>query len=169
MASSLAAVEAQVRQAWCRETTYYKETWTPDNPAAGHCAVTAAWVQEKLGGEIAHVLIDDRGFHDSHFFNILPDGRRADLTRGQFSPDVRFDPPLSASNEELLAATAAMLRQEKFEGSAREFILSYPATKARYDLLKARCEAAPPADFRRAREVAPLPGDAAPDLSRKTK
>ena len=56
--------------------------WTADNPAWGHCDVTARVVQDLLGGELmmgeAHL---DGEQHGDHWWNRLTCGLEVDLTR----------------------------------------------------------------------------------------
>lgn len=62
------------------ETCYPKDRkdWKPENPAWGHCAVTALLVQEFFGGEIL-----DNNETLKHFWNKI-DNKEIDLTESQF-------------------------------------------------------------------------------------
>ena len=104
--------EQAVRAAWSAETSSDPDNWTPQNPALGQCAVTALVVQDRYGGELLRVL--NEGV--SHYFNRLDDGTEVDLTRDQF---------------ETWSPTPAELR-------TAEYVLSFPATVARYHLLDGR-------------------------------
>lgn len=106
-------IEAQIAAAWAAETSTH-ESWSPDNPAAGQCAVTALVVQDVYGGDLLRVVNEG----ESHYFNRLPDGREVDLTRGQFAT---WEP------------SDAELRD-------RDYVLSFAATAARYAELRVRIE-----------------------------
>lgn len=77
----------QLRQAiiesWSEETAW-PGSWTPSNPAAGQCRVTAAVVQDVLGGEVLMATIQQDPLY-THFWNRLPDGQEIDLTADQFT------------------------------------------------------------------------------------
>ena len=108
-------LEDELKQAWCRETSARPDTWTPSNPAWGQCAITALVVQDMLGGE----LLRGQWEGTSHYWNRLPSGLEVDLTRGQF-----LNPPNPAEVEE----------------RSREYVLSWPDTVRRYNLLKERMD-----------------------------
>lgn len=113
--TALLALDLALRLAWCAETSS-DPTWSAKNPALGQCAVTALVVQDRLGGDLLRTTVDGV----SHYFNRLPDGTELDLTRDQF--------PEWAPTE--------------VEPRSREYVLSFPATAARYDLLRERLGAA---------------------------
>lgn len=105
-------VEA-LRRAWCKDTSSVPDEWSPANPARGQCAVTALVVQDLLGGTLLRITVSG----ESHYFNQLPDGELLDLTLSQFEA-----PSIGAHCEE----------------RSREYVLSYPATVARYSTLLGR-------------------------------
>ncbi|MGW5851483.1 alpha/beta fold hydrolase [Streptomyces sp. NPDC055254] len=86
---TLADVEAAIRAGWSAETCspddVERAPWTADNPAWGHCDITALVVQDVVGGElmVGEVWLDgeQQGFH---CWNVMPGGIRIDLTREQF-------------------------------------------------------------------------------------
>lgn len=90
----LSEVADRVRGAWLRETSADPDEWTPENPARGQCDVTAALVQELVGGAVlvAGVIRDGRRV-ERHAWNRLPDGTAIDLTREQFPPDIQLEAP----------------------------------------------------------------------------
>lgn len=103
-----------IQQAWCRETSSEYEKWSPENPALGQCAVTALVIQDLLGG----VLVRGKINGVSHYWNWLPSGDKVDMTICQFGDNIAFDEfPIERS---------------------REYVLSFPDTKRRYELLKKR-------------------------------
>lgn len=102
-------------------TTLHRNCWGSDTSASprigrpsstGQCAVTALLVQDLFGGELARTVVDG----DSHYFNLI-DGAEVDLTRDQFK---------------VWAPTAPV------ETRTRAYVLSHPATVARFDLLVER-------------------------------
>jgi hypothetical protein len=96
------------------EDTAYNGHWEESLPETGQCAVTALVVQDFLGGDVVRV----KAGHTSHYFNILPDGARVDLTAGQFG-GIRL--PWSAP-----------------EVRGRKALLRVPHVKARYGVLAGR-------------------------------
>ncbi len=102
---------ADVERAWCAETSTAAD-WSPDDPAKGQCAVTALVVQDHLGGVLLRTVNED----ESHYWNRLPDGTELDLTRAQFGA---WDPGGITERD-------------------REYVLSFPDTKRRYELLLER-------------------------------
>jgi hypothetical protein len=70
-------IDGALRASWSADTSYWPDTWTPERPSIGQCAVTALIVQDQLGGDIIVAEVAD----DFHFWNRLPDGTEVDLTR----------------------------------------------------------------------------------------
>jgi hypothetical protein len=106
-------VGIRLARSWSADTSADPE-WSPENAALGQCAVTALVVQDELGGELLRTTVNGV----SHYFNRLPDGSELDLTRTQF----------------------AAWEPTAIETRSREYVLSFPATRARYELLRARVE-----------------------------
>ena len=65
--------------AWSKETSHPAYNWSPDNPSAGQCAVTALVVQDLLGGDILACKVG----RISHFVNFI-EGQIVDYTAEQF-------------------------------------------------------------------------------------
>ena len=104
-----------------RETSQDPEGWTPDNPLWGHCAVVALIVQDYFGGDLLRASLKGTPWFPqnvSHYWNRLPDGTKVDLTEDQFGDSYPTLPD-------------PIIR-------TREYVLSYPATVKRCELLKAR-------------------------------
>lgn len=107
----------ELEGAWCAATSAdpdgwtAKNRWTEKNPAFGQCAVTALIVQDYFGGIL--VRVENEGV--SHYFNRIG-GVEIDLTREQFGT---WAPGEEVERE-------------------REYVLSFPETKRRYELLTAR-------------------------------
>ena len=78
-----------LRAAWDAETCDPHDLpWHPDNPARGQCGVTAAVIQDLLGGDLVLGDVHVDGVKTGHhYWNRLPDGREIDLTSDQFRPD----------------------------------------------------------------------------------
>lgn len=87
--TTLAAIAAAVRAGWsagtCSPDDVEREPWSADNPAWGHCDITALVVQDLMGGElmVGEVWLDGEQ-HGFHTWNVLPGGIQLDLTREQF-------------------------------------------------------------------------------------
>jgi len=105
-----------LEKSWSRETSADPETWTPDNPSWGQCCVTALVIQDFFGGILLRGAINT----GSHYWNKLPDGLVIDLTEQQFLKGIKLTDIRSRS---------------------RKYVLSYPDTAKRYNLLKQRVEA----------------------------
>ena len=101
-----------IQYAWYRGTSSDPENWTPENPAWGQCAVTALIVQDLLGGILLRAKVNGV----SHYWNVLDTGEKIDLTIAQFGDKV-------------------ILNEVPVERS-REYVLSFPDTKRRYELLR---------------------------------
>lgn len=104
-------LERALREAWRSQTSSDPTGWRPSNPAWGQCAVTALIVQDELGGQ----LLRASTANGSHYWNRLPDGTEIDLTREQFGG--------------AFSADDAQVRE-------REYVLSFEATRRRYELLR---------------------------------
>jgi hypothetical protein len=116
-AVSLEAVEAAARAAWAVDTSSDPDRWSADNAAWGQCAVTSLLVQDFFGGDLLRTEVEGI----SHYWIRTPDGREVDLTREQFGPHAKVGPG---------------------EARDRNYVLSFPQTRRRYDLLRRRVQAA---------------------------
>ncbi|EET90455.1 MAG: hypothetical protein LVQ97_03025 [Candidatus Micrarchaeales archaeon] len=114
---SISRLYDNISEAWSAETSADPERWSRDNPAWGQCAITAAVVYDHFGGRILRTEVRGVEGVSSHYYNQLPDGRFVDFTKQQFDSGATFE------NE-----------QER----TKEYIISYPKTKERYDLLLRR-------------------------------
>jgi hypothetical protein len=104
-----------LRKSWSTETA--RGDWREDVPSLNQCAVTALVVQDYLGGVLLRCLTE-KG--DSHYWNRLPSGKQVDLCKEQFKhiPD---KPLLNTTIER-----------------DRVYVLSFPDTMARYQILSKR-------------------------------
>jgi hypothetical protein len=109
---SLTALETALVASWSESTSVEPAAWSDANPALGQCAVTAIVLQDYCGGEILRSRIDGK----SHYYNLV-DGRELDLTRRQFR--------------------TGAIETERGRAS-REYVLSYPETMRRYEILRQR-------------------------------
>ncbi len=119
----LSALEKFLRNAWTGETSSDAQNWSSTNPAWGQCAVTALIVNDYLGGEIVWAeakLPEGRGI--SHYFN-FKNRKEIDLTRRQFPEGTVI--PEGVEKKKQFATT-------------RDYVLSFPLTQQRYELLKQR-------------------------------
>lgn len=105
-----------IRRGWAADTSASPELWTPENPALGQCAVTALVIQDILGGHLMRGTV----FGESHYWNWLPNETELDLTLEQFEPD-EFG-----------------IYRETMGFRDRDYVLSFPATVSRYEILKMR-------------------------------
>lgn len=106
-------VSAALSQSWSLETSYDPDGWSEHNSAWGQCAVSALIVQDLLGGELLVGKVNGI----EHYWNELPEGRQVDLTRHQFGRIASLEGPSQVS---------------------REFVLSFPETRTRYERLRHR-------------------------------
>jgi len=115
-------LERIIENSWSKETSSEPD-WSPDNPAWGQCAVTALVIDDYFIGDIvwAEASLPDRR-KKSHYFNKIKD-KELDLTRKQF-PKGTIIP-------------AGIPKTKEFS-TTREYILSYPQTVKRYEILKQR-------------------------------
>jgi hypothetical protein len=103
-------------RAWCADTA--RGSWRVDVPALNQCAVTALIVQDYFGGDLKRQALNDG---DSHYWNDLPYFSEVDLTFSQFAVTKQF-------------GVGDVITR------SREYVLSFPDTKIRYELLKKRVE-----------------------------
>ncbi|WP_433664033.1 YunG family protein [Nocardia sp. CA-128927] len=86
---NLITVDKALRASWAADTCspddIERAGWQPENPAWGHCDVTALVVNDIFGGElmVGEVWLDGEQ-HGFHWWNRLGSGVELDLTREQF-------------------------------------------------------------------------------------
>ncbi|MEJ8280493.1 YunG family protein [Pseudonocardia spirodelae] len=90
-------VAAALRASWGRDTcdTADVADWSPRRPSRGQCGATALVLHDLLGGDLllAEVWLPDGRLQGYHWWNRLPGGAEADLTRDQFGPGETVQPP----------------------------------------------------------------------------
>lgn len=104
-----------------KETSQDPDHWRPENPLCGHCAVVALIAQDLFGGELLRgslTEIPEFSYMRSHYWNRLADGTEIDFTAPQFS--------------------SSYPGNLKAEVRARSYVLFYPETVKRYELLVSR-------------------------------
>jgi hypothetical protein len=102
-----------IRASWAPDTASDPAVWSPATPAIGQCAITALIIQDELGGDLLRCPAPG----SSHYWNLLPDTREIDLTREQFADG--------------LDVVDVQVRD-------RGYVLSFPATDRRYNVLRQR-------------------------------
>ncbi len=77
----------RIARAWTRESAMDPVAWTPENPAKDQCAVTAAFLWERLRLPVVRgrAILPD-GTIDSHYWN-----EGVDLTRLQYPAGTRIE------------------------------------------------------------------------------
>jgi hypothetical protein len=101
---------------WGADTA--KGEWRNDVPALNQCAVTALVVQDYFGGELMRQSLNNG---DSHYWNRIDHLGEIDLSFSQFAVTNQY------------GVGDVIIRD-------REYVLSHPDTKARYEILKKRVE-----------------------------
>ncbi|MFJ8433880.1 hypothetical protein ACIQ9P_21530 [Kitasatospora sp. NPDC094019] len=86
---NLLALDRALRASWAADTCspddLARAGWRPDNPAWGHCDITALLVHDLLGGDLVLGEVHQGGErHGFHWWNVLASGVELDLTREQF-------------------------------------------------------------------------------------
>jgi hypothetical protein len=117
----LSELEKALKASWNIDTS---QSYLPERPSSGQCAVTALVIQDYFGGEIVrtHAMLPN-GKLESHYFNRI-NGEDIDLTKGQFP-----------------TGTIIKKGSDTINGSTiREYALSFPDTVKRYNTLKERVE-----------------------------
>jgi len=124
----ISRLEKILQKSWIKKTSSDPEKWNKDNPSWGQCAVTALIVNDYFGGKLVWAPVNVRGKEISHYFNKIDNKivgltREIDLTKSQF-PEGTIIPE--------------GIDKTKGLPSTRDYVLSYPPTVKRYELLKER-------------------------------
>jgi hypothetical protein len=94
-------IQSTLRKAWSRSTA---RQWTPENPAAGQCNVTALLIHELYGGDLLKTPLPA----GDHFYNRIG-GHRYDFTASQFDQPISYlDVPTSRADAELGATNGEL-------------------------------------------------------------
>lgn len=113
--TTLSSLKLTIDQAWSAQTSADRANWSESNRSYGQCAVTALVIQDFFGGKLLRVEASGPSGNVSHYYNQLRDGNVVDLTRKQFPEGTKF--------------SSSQYRE-------REYVLSYPETASRYEILK---------------------------------
>lgn len=94
---TLSAIEDALRTSWAADTCspddVARDSWTSDNPAWGHCDITALVVNDLFGGDLmVGEVYSGRERQGYHWWNRLPTGVEIDLTADQFRKGQRVTP-----------------------------------------------------------------------------
>lgn len=125
-----------LRRSCSAETSDAPDKWAPENPLFGHCAVIACIVQDFYGGNISRALFPkdwaERFGSRSHYWNEIviynQDGAEVlDLSRSQFPDDFPY--------WDFVEGRVGEMSENK---DWREYVLSYPTTMNRYEVLRER-------------------------------
>jgi hypothetical protein len=107
-----------IRRAWSKETSANPAEWSKTNPARGQCAVTALVVQAVSEGKLIRTTVTlPDGTTESHYANLVGHGVIIDLTDEQFPAGSTF---------------------AAWEERDRDYVLSFPDTVRRYNVLTRR-------------------------------
>lgn len=96
--ASIADFSSVLPKAWSLKSS---SLWRADNPAAGHCGVTALVAHDLLGGDILKTPYRDMW----HFYNVI-DGRRWDFTESQFDAPIDYQ-DIASNRDEAFGDTNA--------------------------------------------------------------
>ncbi len=123
-------LEKILQKSWIKETSSDPEKWNKNNPSFGQCAVTALIVNDYFGGKLVWAPVKVGSKEISYYFNKIDDKKvgltkEIDLTKSQF-PEGTIIP-------EGIDKTKGFL-------STRGYVLSYPKTLKRYELLKEKID-----------------------------
>ncbi|MEU6766970.1 hypothetical protein ABZ916_31265 [Streptomyces sp. NPDC046853] len=127
---TLTGLSAALRAAWsadtCSPDDVARAPWTAENPAWGHCDVTAILVHEIFGGELLVGEVwsaegEQQGFH---WWNRLASGVELDLTHEQFRLGQRVTAPRSVERP----PGRLPRRQEEYELLRQRFTEAVSAT-----------------------------------------
>jgi len=116
MELNLKTLSFALLNSWGADTA--KGDWREDVPSLNQCAVTALVVQDYFGGSLLRCSLNDG---DSHYWNNTNYLGEVDLTFSQFAVIGQTD------------IGETIVRD-------REYVLSFPDTRKRYELLKSRVE-----------------------------
>jgi hypothetical protein len=86
---TLSEIEAVLTASWAADTCSPDDAertgWSPENPALGHCDITALLINDIFGGGLVlgrvYAGAEQQGYH---WWNRLESGLDLDLTRSQF-------------------------------------------------------------------------------------
>jgi hypothetical protein len=81
-----------LRESWGTDTGFAtSDDIANGNPARAQCVTSSLVVQDYLGGEIVRYHVKGKGIDEKHYFNILDDGTKFDVTGCQYSVPVKME------------------------------------------------------------------------------
>lgn len=142
MQHDVQTIKKALYRGWSPRTSSDGNRWSRKGPAWGQCAVSALYVQEKLGGNILRTeYTTPQGDKGSHYFNLLSGNTVYDATAEQFPDDTVFNPPLSERPLTLLHITQDYVKAKgQDDGDVRAYLLSNQSTRERYERLLSNIE-----------------------------
>ncbi|UGQ13264.1 hypothetical protein LO772_06505 [Yinghuangia sp. ASG 101] len=111
---SLLDLDHALRVSWAVDTCSPDDVadWRVDNPARGHCDITALLVHDLFGGDlVVGEVYRDGVRHGHHWWNRLANGVELDLTREQFGHGETVD----AARVVARPSGPRMRRREEYE------------------------------------------------------
>lgn len=116
--SSVAKIRNALSASWSHETSCFDD-WSPSNPSAGQCAVSALVLQDYCGGEIQKCMVADT----PHYFNII-DGQLVDSTAEQFDGGmaIEYREPTVREKERILRHASTLRRYELLRVRVAQFL-----------------------------------------------
>lgn len=120
-------LEKALLKSWCKETSSEPHKWTPQNPAWGQSAVTAALLDDYHHGELltTKAILPD-GSEITHHYNMIRK-HYVDLTARQFPKGTIIPPGVPQYSDDSLHFDFP---------SAWLYLLSHEPTRERYKILK---------------------------------
>lgn len=113
--SDFLAFSAQLRAAFCRETSELPEHWTPENPSVGQCHVSALLLQRRFGGTVMEGRVHPPGSYlpgVTHYWIVIG-GLKIDITWDQFPENYELSDIRKADMPNLTTRSKADLLAEK--------------------------------------------------------
>lgn len=119
---SIKEVTNAIEDSWSPYTAFTAGSWSKSNPARGQCVVSSFIIQDIFGGDLQKMKVDFGGSIESHYRNILPNGKILDVTRSQYPENQIMEP--------------AEITLDGFQ-DIRQKLFSKANTEKRYKLLRA--------------------------------
>lgn len=119
---TLSGIDAALRAAWsadtCSPDDLERTPWSAENPAWGHCDITALLVHDLFGGVLlcGDVRSSAGEQQGHHWWNRLPSGLELDLTREQFILGQQISTPRT-----VIRPPGPLRRQAEYELLWRRF------------------------------------------------
>ena len=105
-------LKKRLEKAWCRETSYYKKEWTPENPSCGQCMITTRYLVEHFNARAVFadaIFPDGKKASGGHYYTEI-DGNPIDLTADQFPSGTKIEKVRYVTLSHLRADAGGRLR-----------------------------------------------------------